>query len=73
MQSPRKGANYTAAPWQKGITDNFVKIELLLLLGPEWQLSTHWNCQMHQLTLLNPKKISLKSEFYVQANGSQVQ
>ena len=29
--------NYTAAPRQKGITDNFVKIELSPLPGPEWQ------------------------------------
>ena len=28
---------YAAAPWQKGITDNFVKIELSQVLGPEWQ------------------------------------
>ena len=28
---------YTAVPRQKGITDNFVKIELSPLPGPEWQ------------------------------------
>ena len=28
---------HTAPQWQKGITDNFVKIELSPLLGPEWQ------------------------------------
>ena len=34
-------------------------------------ISTHWNCQMHQFTLLTPENFSLKSEFYVQANGIQ--
>ena len=29
--------HFTAAPRQKGITDNFVKIELSPLSGPEWQ------------------------------------
>ena len=28
---------HTATPRQKGITDNFVKIELLPIAGPEWQ------------------------------------
>ena len=32
-----KEEKYAAASRQKGITDNFVKIELSPLPGPEWQ------------------------------------
>ena len=34
-ESEQNFGDYTAAPRQKGITDNFVKIELSQLPGPE--------------------------------------
>ena len=64
---------YTATPRQKGITDNFVKTELPLLPGPEWQYLSVGIIKHPYFRLLNPKNISSKNEFYVQVNGSQAQ
>ena len=43
IQYNEKMVAYTADPWQKGITDNFVKIELLALKGSAWHhLPMEW-------------------------------
>ena len=64
---------YTAIQRQKGIADNFVKIELSPLPGPEWQYLSVQNHKIPYFRLISPKNISSKNEFYVQVNRSQAQ
>ena len=59
----------TAAP--KGHNWQFCQNWVITTNRSRMTISTHWNCQMHQFTILNPEKSRLKSDFYVQANGSQ--
>ena len=51
--------SYTAPQWQKGITDNFVKIELSPLLGPEWQYLSVGIIK-HPILALQTLKISVQ-------------
>ena len=60
-------------PMTKGHNWQFCQKWVITTNRSRMTISTHWKCQMHQFTLLNPKKFSSKSEFYVQANGSQAQ
>ena len=63
--------SHTAPQWQKGITDNFVKIELSPLLRPEWQyLSVE--IIKHPILALQTLKISVqKISFMYKSMGAK--
>ena len=62
---------YSAAPRQKGITDNFVKIELAPLPGPEWQYLSVRIIKKPILDLKTLKMLVQKMSFMYKSLGAK--
>ena len=57
---------YSAAAWQKGLTDNFVKISGMFRVS----ILAHENTLVSNASLPKPQKIIVQKKVYVQINGS---